>query len=87
MSRVRVAARALRHKFRLLSAFGTVWPAAVRGGKLLACGRFHEFGRRLFNEMDDVRAMTPAPREPARGCSWPVTFSVWGGTTTLFGPF
>jgi glycosyltransferase involved in cell wall biosynthesis len=63
VSHVRDAARALRHKFRLMAAFGTVWPAAVRGGKLLATGQFREFGRKLFNEMDDVRAAAAgAPR-------------------------
>lgn len=66
MSRVRVAARALRHKFTLLTAFGTVWPAAVRGGKMLATGRFREFGRKLFNEMDDVRTAADSPRTGPR---------------------
>ena len=64
MSRVHVAARALRKKFGLLSAFGTVWPAAVRGGRLLARGRFREFGRKLFNEMDDVRAVDAMTSRP-----------------------
>ena len=66
MSRVLVAARALKHKLTLLTAFGTVWPAAVRGGKMLARGRFREFGRKLFNEMDDVRAAAVAARTGPR---------------------
>ena len=66
MSRVLVAARAVRHKLTLLTAFGAVWPAAARGGKLLATGRFREFGRKLFNEMDDVRAAAAAPRSGPR---------------------
>jgi hypothetical protein len=66
VSRVLVAARALRHKLTLLSAFGAVWPAAVRGGKMLAQGRFREFGRKLFNEMDDVKAAADAPRAGPR---------------------
>ena len=62
MSRV----RALRHKLRLLSAFGTVWPAAVRGGKLLASGQFREFGRKLFNEKDDVEVAAARTRSGPR---------------------
>ena len=50
MSRIRHAARAIRLKFRLMSAFGALWPAAWRGGKLLARGRVREFGQKLLNE-------------------------------------
>jgi glycosyltransferase involved in cell wall biosynthesis len=55
-SRAWLAARAVGQKLRLLTAFGTFWPAVARGGRLLLHGRFREFGRKLFNEMDDVRA-------------------------------
>ena len=55
MSQIYHAARAIRQKFRLMSAFGALWPAALRGGKLLARGRFREFGRKLLNESGDVR--------------------------------
>lgn len=55
------AARAVWAKLQLMAAFGTVGAAAVRGGKLLARGRFREFGQKLFAEWDDP-ADTPPPR-------------------------
>src|SRR5437764_1300537 len=55
VSQIYHAARAIRQKFRLMSAFGALWPAALRGGKLLARGRFREFGQKLLNESGDVR--------------------------------
>lgn len=54
------AVRAVGRKFRLLTAFGTFWPAVARGGQLLLRGRFREFGRKLFNEMDGSDA-APIP--------------------------
>ena len=60
-SRVRLAARAVRLKWRLLTAFDTLGPAAVRGGKLLARGRVREFARKLFNELPDARDLDSAP--------------------------
>jgi hypothetical protein len=33
-SQFRLAVRAIRHKFRLLTAYDTFWPAATRGGRL-----------------------------------------------------
>jgi glycosyltransferase involved in cell wall biosynthesis len=69
VSRIRHAARAIRLKFRLMSAFGALWPAAWRGGKLLARGRFREFGQKLLNESADaVRA------EAATGRPGPLLF-------------
>jgi glycosyltransferase involved in cell wall biosynthesis len=38
-----------------MAAFGALGPAAVRGGKLLARGRFREFARKLLNESADAR--------------------------------
>jgi glycosyltransferase involved in cell wall biosynthesis len=61
-SRAWLAVRAVRHKLRLLGAFGVTWPAAVRGGKLLLRGRFREFAGKLFNELDDVRDDVTSPR-------------------------
>jgi glycosyltransferase involved in cell wall biosynthesis len=63
-SRTTLAVRAVRHKLRLLSAFDTFWPAAVRGGRLLVRGRFREFGRKLFNEIDEVLPVEPRPARP-----------------------
>jgi glycosyltransferase involved in cell wall biosynthesis len=54
-SRVRTGLRAVWLKLRLMAAFGAIGPAAVRGGKLLARGRFREFARKLFNESADAR--------------------------------
>jgi glycosyltransferase involved in cell wall biosynthesis len=53
--RVRTGARAVWLKLRLMAAFGALGPAAVRGGKLLARGRFREFARKLLNESADAR--------------------------------
>lgn len=60
-SRIRLAARAVRHKLRAVSALGTFWPAVVRGGKLLARGRVREFAGKLLNETAAVRAAETAP--------------------------
>lgn len=60
-SRIRLAARAVRHKLRAVSALGTFWPAVVRGGKLLARGRVREFAGKLLNETATVRAAETAP--------------------------
>lgn len=60
-SRPLLAVRAVRHKLRLLSAFDTLWPAARRGGRLLLRGCFRDFGRKLFNEMDEVQQVEPRP--------------------------
>ncbi len=57
-------ARALRHKYRLLTAHDTFWPAVRRGGRLLLRGRFRTFTRKLFNELPEVREA--APIEAAR---------------------
>ena len=54
-SKVRLAYRAVRHKLRLLTAYDTFWPAAVRGGSLLVRGQVGEFTRKLFNELPDAR--------------------------------
>lgn len=61
MSRFHLAARAVRHKLRAVSALGTFWPAVVRGGKLLARGRLREFTGKLLNETATVRAVDAAP--------------------------
>jgi glycosyltransferase involved in cell wall biosynthesis len=58
-SRLRLAVRAVRLKLRLLTAYDTFWPAAVRGGKLLLRGRVGEFTRKLFNELPDARDAAP----------------------------
>ncbi len=58
-SQVRLAVRAVRLKLRLLTAYDTFWPAAVRGGRLLLRGRVGEFSRKLFNELPDARAAEP----------------------------
>lgn len=64
MSRIRHAARAIRLKFRLMSAFGALWPAAWRGGKLLAQGRIREFGEKLLNESVDAERAEAAAVRP-----------------------
>ena len=60
-SKVVLAARAVRHKLRAVTALETFWPAVVRGGKLLARGRFRQFTGKLFNETASVRAADAAP--------------------------
>ena len=60
-SKVVLAARAVRHKLRAVSALGTFWPAVVRGGKLLARGQVRQFAGKLFNETATVRAVDAAP--------------------------
>ncbi|HJZ59616.1 MAG TPA: glycosyltransferase family 4 protein [Gemmataceae bacterium] len=60
-SRAWLGVRAVGQKLRLLSAFGTFWPAVVRGGKLLLRGWVREFVRKLFIEMDDVQACDTRP--------------------------
>ena len=60
-SRFRLAARAVRHKFRASSALGAFWPAVVRGGKLLARGQFRQFAGKLLNEIPTIRAAESAP--------------------------
>ena len=57
----RLAVRAVRHKLRLMRAFDAFWPAAARGGKLLARGRFREFAGKLLRERPAVRADEPLP--------------------------
>jgi glycosyltransferase involved in cell wall biosynthesis len=50
-----------------MSAFGALWPAAWRGGKLLARGQFREFGQKLLNESADAeraQATTARPGPP-----------------------
>lgn len=54
-SQVRLAVRAIRHKLRLLTAYDTFWPAALRGTRLLARGQVAEFTRRLLNELPEAR--------------------------------
>lgn len=54
-SQLGLAYRAVRHKFRLLTAYDTFWPAAVRGGRLLLRGRVGAFTTKLFNELPDAR--------------------------------
>lgn len=63
-SRIRLAARAVRHKLRAVTALGTFWPAVVRGGKLLVRGRVREFAGKLLNETATVRAADAAPIRP-----------------------
>lgn len=60
-----LAARAVRLKFRLLTAYDTFWPAAARGGRLLLSGRVGTFTRKLFNELPDARDAVPV--EAQRG--------------------
>jgi glycosyltransferase involved in cell wall biosynthesis len=47
-----------------MAAFGALGPAAVRGGKLLARGRFREFARKLLNESADARLADAARARP-----------------------
>lgn len=54
-----LAVRAVRLKFRLLTAYDTFWPAAARGGRLLLSGRVSTFTRKLFNELPDARDAIP----------------------------
>ena len=57
-----LAFRAVRHKLRAMTALGTLWPAVVRGGRLLASGRVRQFTRKLFNESAAVHAGESAPK-------------------------
>ena len=59
VANVRLAVRAVRTKLRLLSAYDTFWPAALRGGRLLLRGRVGTFTRKLFNELPDARDAEP----------------------------
>jgi glycosyltransferase involved in cell wall biosynthesis len=65
VSKLQLAARAVRLKLRLLTAYDTFWPAAVRGGKLLLRGRVVEFTRKLFNELPDAAGAPPDRTERA----------------------
>jgi glycosyltransferase involved in cell wall biosynthesis len=60
-SGIRLSARAVGHKLRAVRSLGTFWPAAVRGGKLLARGRLREFAGKLLNETATVLAIDSAP--------------------------
>ena len=60
-SGIRLSARAVGHKLRAVRSLGTFWPAAVRGGKLLARGRIREFAGKLLNETATVHAIDSAP--------------------------
>ena len=42
--------RAVRRKLRAVRTVGAVWPALVRGGRLLARGRVREFAAKLLSE-------------------------------------
>ena len=44
-----------------MTALGTLWPAVVRGGKLLVSGRVRQFTRKLFNETAAIKAGESAP--------------------------
>lgn len=59
VSKFRLAVQAVRLKLRLLTAYDTFWPAAVRGGRLLLRGRVSEFTRKLFNELPEARNAVP----------------------------
>jgi glycosyltransferase involved in cell wall biosynthesis len=50
-------ARAVRAKVRLTRAYRCFGPAVLRGGKLLARGRFQEFGTKLYKGLTDARVM------------------------------
>jgi len=63
VTNLRLAVAAVRLKLRLLSAYDTFWPAAVRGGKLILSGRVGTFARKLFNELPDARDAVPVERE------------------------
>ncbi|MFO0799635.1 MAG: glycosyltransferase [Gemmataceae bacterium] len=43
-------ARAVRRKWRAVRTVGALWPALVRGGRLLARGRVREFAAKLLSE-------------------------------------
>lgn len=60
-SRAGLAVRAIRRKLRAMAALGTLWPALVRGGKLLARGEFRRFTGKLLSESKTVQAMEVAP--------------------------
>lgn len=57
------AFHAIRRKLNIMRGLGSVWPAAVRGGKLVLRGRFREFAHKLFNEMPETEA-NPARSGP-----------------------
>ncbi|MBA4186643.1 MAG: hypothetical protein C0467_01355 [Planctomycetaceae bacterium] len=59
VANVGLAVRAVRLKFRLLTAYDTFWPAAARGSRLLLSGRVSTFTRKLFNELPDARDAVP----------------------------
>ena len=60
-SSIRLAARAVGHKVRAVRSLGTFWPAAIRGGRLLARGHIREFTGKLLNEVATVRTADEAP--------------------------
>jgi glycosyltransferase involved in cell wall biosynthesis len=65
VAHVGLAVRAVRLKFRLLTAYDTFWPAAARGGRLLLSGRVTTFTRKLFNELPDARDAAPVEAQRA----------------------
>lgn len=80
-SKLRLAVRAVRLKLRLLNAYDTFWPAALRGGKLLLRGRVGEFTRKLFNGRP-TPATRRTPRAKDRPYFWRATSSASAATTT-----
>lgn len=53
----RVVARAVREKVRLTLAYRCFGGALKRGGKMLAAGRFREFGGKMLKGLTDSRGM------------------------------
>jgi len=53
--------RAVRRKWRAVRTVGAVWPALVRGGRLLARGRVREFAAKLLSERPAAVAQAPGP--------------------------
>lgn len=53
--------RAVRRKLRAVRTVGAVWPALVRGGRLLARGRVREFAAKLLSERPAAVPQTAGP--------------------------
>ena len=53
--------RAVRRKLRAVRTVGAVWPALVRGGRLLARGRVREFAAKLLSERPSAVPQTAGP--------------------------
>ncbi len=50
---------AVAEKFKLLAAYRCLRPVLMRGGGMLLCGRFGEFGQKVLKGLRDSRVMRP----------------------------